>query len=237
MNFSYDSLIRESIFSYHISLPIPFFLSLPPSSFTRPRRGYTIASTGEDGVHRKKRGGALELRRTRLFSPVVNVPVPDVFTSAGQPTTLVCEASGTPAPEVVWTQNNEPLDKERFIQLADSSLFINDTDLKDEGAYIVTATNSAGTAEQMVRVTVIRPSPPERKSESALSPPSPEISLEFSEDVGVGAIWEELLTTLKLCFTYLKVKGVCLLKALKFKHLKYAGENTDHHHHHLHCIH
>lgn len=120
-----------------------------------------IAATREDGVHRKKRGGGIELRRTRLFSPVLNVPVPDVFTSAGQPTTLVCEASGTPAPEVVWTQNNEQLDKERFIQLADSSLFINDTDLKDEGAYIVMATNSAGTAEQMVRVTVIRPTPPE----------------------------------------------------------------------------
>ena len=143
------------------SLPSFLSLSLSLSSFTRPRRGYSIAAT-EDGVHRKKRGGGLELRRTRLFSPVVNVPVPDVFTSAGQPTTLVCEASGTPAPDVVWTQNNEPLDKERFIQLADSSLFINDTDLKDEGAYIVTATNSAGTAEQMVRVTVIRPSPPER---------------------------------------------------------------------------
>ena len=186
-----------------------------------------VAATGEDGVHRKKRGGGIELRRTRLFSPVLNVPVPDVFTSAGQPTTLVCEASGTPAPEVVWTQNNEQLDKERFIQLADSSLFINDTDLKDEGAYIVTATNSAGTAEQMVRVTVIRPSPPERKSESALSPPSPEISLEFSEDVGVGAIWEELLTTSKhLCSTYLKIKGVCSLKTLKFKRLNYAGENT-----------
>ena len=153
-----SSLLSLSPLSLSLSPP----LSPSPSSFTRPRRGYTIAATGEDGVHRKKRGGGIELRRTRLFSPVVNVPVPDVFTSAGQPTTLVCEASGTPAPEVVWTQNNEPLDKERFIQLADSSLFINDTDLKDEGAYIVTATNSAGTAEQMVRVTVIRPSPPER---------------------------------------------------------------------------
>jgi hypothetical protein len=160
-----NCFLKDSIFSYQFILfspPVPPPSFLPPSSFTRPRRGYTIAATGEDGHHRKKRGGALELRRTRLFSPVVNVPVPDVFTSAGQPTTLVCEASGTPAPEVVWTQNNEPLDKERFIQLADASLFVNDTDLKDEGAYIVTATNSAGTAEQMVRVTVIRPSPPER---------------------------------------------------------------------------
>ena len=30
-----------------------------------------------------------------------------------------------------------------------------------------------------------------------------------------------------LCFSYLKIEGICSLKALKFKHLKYAGENTD----------
>ena len=89
---------------------------------------------------------------------------PDVFTSAGQPTTLICEASGTPAPDVTWTRNDEPLDKERFIQLADGSLFINDTDLQDEGTYVVRATNTAGEAEATVRVTVLRPVPPERKN-------------------------------------------------------------------------
>ncbi len=100
----------------------------------------------------------MELRRTRIFcenplhvewmymyvgflcevchtfhspvAPVLNVGSPDVFTSAGQPTTLLCEASGTPAPEVHWTKDGESLDKERFIQLADSSLFIYDTDLQ-----------------------------------------------------------------------------------------------------------
>ena len=41
---------------------------------------------------------------------------------------------------------------------------------------------------------------------------------------GVGAIWEELLTKSKLlCSTYLKIKGVCSLKAIN---LKYTGENT-----------
>ena len=41
-----------------------------------------------------------------------------------------------------------------------------------------------------------------------------------------GAIWEELLSTPKLlCSTYLHIKGACLL-ALKFKRLKYTGENT-----------
>ena len=55
-----------------------------------------------------------------------------------------------------------------------------------------------------------------------------QFSLELCEDVGVGEIWEELLTTSKLlCSTYLKIKGICSLKALKFKHLKYTGENTD----------
>ena len=49
------------------------------------------------------------------------------------------------------------------------------------------------------------------------------ISLEFSEEVGVGAIWEDLLTTSKLlCSTYLHIRG---LKALKFRHLKYTKEN------------
>ena len=94
---------------------------------------------------------------------MLNVGTPDVFTSAGQPTTLICEASGTPAPEVTWVHNDLPLDKERFIKLADGSLFINDTDLQDEGTYFVRATNSAGEAEAAVRVTVLRPIPPERE--------------------------------------------------------------------------
>ena len=48
-----------------------------------------------------------------------------------------------------------------------------------------------------------------------------QVSLEFCEDVEVGVILEELLTTSKLlCSTYLKIKGICSLKALKFKRLK-----------------
>ena len=54
-----------------------------------------------------------------------------------------------------------------------------------------------------------------------------EFSLEVCDYIGVGVIWEELLAISKLLYsTYLKIKGICLLKALTFKRLKYTGENT-----------
>lgn len=94
-------------------------------------------------------------------APVLNIGDSDVFTSTGQPTTLICEASGTPAPSVSWSRNDEPLDKERFIQLADGSLFINDTDLQDEGTYTVKAVNSVGSEEANVHLTILKPVPPQ----------------------------------------------------------------------------
>ena len=52
-------------------------------------------------------------------------------------------------------------------------------------------------------------------------------SPEFSQGVGVVVLREEFLTTSKLLrSTYLQIKGDCLLKALKFKHLKYTEEDT-----------
>ena len=45
--------------------------------------------------------------------------------------------------------------------------------------------------------------------------------LEFCKEVGVGVIWEELLTTSKLlCSTHLKIKGIWSLKALKLSILE-----------------
>ncbi len=54
------------------------------------------------------------------------------------------------------------MDKEHFIQLADGSLFINDTDLQDEVLFVVKAVNSAGEAEETVWIE-LRPVPPESK--------------------------------------------------------------------------
>ena len=53
------------------------------------------------------------------------------------------------------------------------------------------------------------------------------VLLEFCKDIGMGVVWEELLTTSKILWsTYLKIKGICSLNALKFKCLKYIGKNT-----------
>ena len=35
--------------------------------------------------------------------------------------------------------------------------------LQDQGDYLVTAENSAGTSEALIKVTVLKPTPPERK--------------------------------------------------------------------------
>ena len=63
-------------------------------------------------------------------APVLDVGDPNVFTSVGQPTTLVCEVSGTPAPTIKWSHEGKPLDDERFLVLADHSLFIQNTSLE-----------------------------------------------------------------------------------------------------------
>ena len=178
-------------------------------------------------------------------APVLDVGDPNVFTSVGQPTTLVCEVSGTPAPTIKWSHEGKPLDDERFLVLADHSLFIQNTSLEvslssslsvrpfssflppfplklstlhmfcvsllsnqghfswsifdkqfscdschlplslsvsvrpafvsfnpllthpspqDEGSYLVTAENSTGTTSAQIKVTVIKPTPPERES-------------------------------------------------------------------------
>ena len=117
-------------------------------------------------AHFQKRGDSGMILRFLILTPapVLNVEASDVVTAAGQPTTLICEASGTPAPTVTWSRGGESLDKERFIQLADGSLFVNDTDLQDEGMYMVQAENSAGDQAAHIRLFVAKPSPPEGES-------------------------------------------------------------------------
>ena len=92
----------------------------------------------------------------------------EVFTSVGQPTVILCETSGTPAPDVTWNRDGRFLCPPDYLTLADGSLYIVDTDLKDDGNYIVAAFNDAGTVEESVKVGVIAPIPPECKREATI---------------------------------------------------------------------
>ena len=94
-------------------------------------------------------------------APSLSVQTSEVFTSIGQPTVLLCETGGTPAPVVSWTKDGRGLTSPQYELLADNSLYIADTQLKDDGSYIVSAFNSAGTTEEMVKVTVLAPIPPD----------------------------------------------------------------------------
>ena len=55
------------------------------------------------------------------------------------------------------------LEEPDYTQFSDGSLYIATTKLRDQGHFIVRATNSVGVVEESVRVTVVAPSPPECK--------------------------------------------------------------------------
>lgn len=68
----------------------------------------------------------------------------------------------------MWIHNSlftcvdgKPADAPHYITLTDNSLYITKTELSDEGSYIVSASNPAGTVEEMVRVTIVAPVPPD----------------------------------------------------------------------------
>ena len=90
-------------------------------------------------VHSRRKGSKDVPRRLddgeKGAAPVLDVGDPNVVTSSGQPTTLLCEVSGTPAPAVKWTADGKSLDDESFLGvsflvLADHALFIQDTSTK-----------------------------------------------------------------------------------------------------------
>ena len=86
-----------------------------------------------------------------------------MYTSVGQPTVLLCESGGTPTPEITWSKSGQALNEPDYFKLSDGSLYINNTRLRDEGHFVVRASNNAGTVEEVVKVVVLAPSPPERK--------------------------------------------------------------------------
>ncbi|XP_019855567.1 PREDICTED: receptor-type tyrosine-protein phosphatase S-like [Amphimedon queenslandica] len=73
----------------------------------------------------------------------------------------MCESTGTPAPTISWHKEGMILEEPDYVQFNDGSLYITNTKLKDQGHFIVRATNNIGVVEETVRVTVVSPSPPE----------------------------------------------------------------------------
>jgi len=50
---------------------------------------------------------------------------------------ISCSAEGTPTPQIEWRRQDEiPLDKGRFTQLSEGSLYINQVHPQDKGTYI-----------------------------------------------------------------------------------------------------
>ena len=72
-----------------------------------------------------------------------------------------CSAEGTPTPQIDWKRQDEtPLDKGRFSQLSNGSLYINLVKPKDNGTYICIFRQTKGdkrvtTNEQTISVFVI----------------------------------------------------------------------------------
>ena len=75
----------------------------------------------------------------------------------------MCESGGTPAPVISWHKEGMIIEEPDYVLFNDGSLYITNTKLKDQGHFIVRATNSVGVVEESVRVTVVSPSPPECK--------------------------------------------------------------------------
>jgi hypothetical protein len=74
---------------------------------------------------------------------------------------ISCSAEGTPTPQIEWKREDEiPLDKERFTQLSNGSLYVNPVHPQDKGTYICTFRQSKGskrvtTKDQTINVFVI----------------------------------------------------------------------------------
>jgi len=90
--------------------------------------------------------------------PFINTQAVEVVTSAGQPTTLCIEPGGHPLPEVQWFKDSNPVTHH---VLSDGSLYISNTHMHDSGSYTVRVTNSAGQSQEVIKVEVSQPTPPE----------------------------------------------------------------------------
>ena len=125
---------------------------------------------------------------SHVGSPATIKPFIDQFPDSksvveGQMVVLRVQVSGIPHPSLTWYHGNNPVENDYAHDIAiDGSLTIHSAELKHSGEYRLVATNSAGSTEQQLSLTVGReavtvtappmPTPPARPPRAA-PPPSP----------------------------------------------------------------
>ena len=105
--------------------------------------------TGAPGISGMKGepGESISTPKITLFSSQLTV---NESTTAS----LMCSASGNPAPQVVWSRVNEALPSDRTKVTSEGLMQINDVRLKDAGKYKCVAQNILGRKEKVVSLIV-----------------------------------------------------------------------------------
>ena len=93
--------------------------------------------------------------------PGESISVPKITLSSSQLTvnesttaSLLCSASGNPAPQITWSRENGVLPTNRTKVTAEGLMQINDTRLEDAGTYKCVAQNILGREEEVVSLIV-----------------------------------------------------------------------------------
>ena len=79
----------------------------------------------------------------------------------GTLTSIQCQTSGVPAPQVSWFLNGSKLEESSTVHFLDSGgIRLDSLDPKDEGEYRCLATNKFGTDQRSLNLAVARPTSP-----------------------------------------------------------------------------
>jgi len=90
--------------------------------------------------------------------PLISSDNPAVESLVGRDVTLTCVLlSGTPTPKITWTRLGELINStaDRVVHDSSGSLNVRNVSLHDEGEYVCTASNVAGTSSTSVTLDVL----------------------------------------------------------------------------------
>uniref|UniRef100_A0ABM0M4D4 Hemicentin-1-like n=1 Tax=Saccoglossus kowalevskii TaxID=10224 RepID=A0ABM0M4D4_SACKO len=117
-----------------------------------------ISHTGEYTCHVSNEAGNI----TRVITLEVQVPpsiedrIEDIRTIEGDHVDLICRASGTPPPKIIWHRGGNVIDDNTpgYVLHDDGRLSIRSTSVSDAGAYNCVAQNPAGAAYKKIKLQV-----------------------------------------------------------------------------------